>query len=257
MQDFVSLAASQARLGSIKAGKDEMTAIGPMLHHPSGNRRTSTRGNPPSLSSLVSDVVKIYKALNSQDPGPSEQIQQCDVAIIRHRSGIPIPVFQLSGTIDTICVKALPDIGSSQNEFDKNLIQRFFPSILIYPIHEPTDKLLVALDGQPIPCIEKYAKSLELTILPLRTSELDVKYADGRRGSMLGQVEVDWSFSDTPDKAAKVIFYVLRTCVHPVIFRERHIFSKDPWLNHEAALSDVATETAMIGVVGLEKIRRI
>ena len=155
MQDFVSLAASQARLGSIKAGKDEMTAIGPMLHHPSGNRRTSTRGNPPSLSSLVSDVVKIYKALNSQDPGPSEQIQQCDVAIIRHRSGIPTPVFQLSGTIDTICVKALPDIGSSQNEFDKNLIQRFFPSILIYPIHEPTDKLLVARDGQPIPCIEK------------------------------------------------------------------------------------------------------
>ena len=362
MQDFFSLAASQARVGSIKAGKDEMTAIGPILQLPPSNRKASTRGHSPSLSSIVSDVIRLQSALNSQDSRPSERTQQLDVPLASQRNPITTPVFQLPGTIESICVKALPDTGSSQNVIDKNMVQSLFPSIPIHPVHEPIDKLLVAPDGQPIPCIGKihlswmfkdenekhrrwfyvvencskgviigngflrqtetmskhrrrleltkpsdpnsppghllsegvhearrdeclrqlvlgrinsadtyasldtgceanlmsidFAKSLELPILPLHTSEQHVKYADGRRSSMLGQVEVDWSFFDTPDKAAKVIFYVLRTCIHPVIFGERFIFSEDPWFNHEAALSDGASETAMIGVVGLEKIRR-
>lgn len=362
MQDFFSLAASQARIGSIKAGKDEMNAIGPILQPPPRNRRASTRGHSRSLSSVVSNVIRLQNALKSQDPRPSEQTPQLDVPIACQRSPMPTPVFQLPGTIESICVKALPDTGSSQNVIDKNLVQSLFPSIPIHPVYEPTDKLLVAPDGQPIPCIGKihlswmfkdenekhrrwfyvvencskgviigngflrqtetmskhrrrleltkpsdpnssprhllsegvhearrdeclrqlvlghvnsvdtyasldtgceanlmsidFAKRLELTILPLPTSEQHVKYADGRRSSMLGRVEVDWSFFDTPDKAAKVVFYVLRTCIHPVIFGERFIFSEDPWFNHEAALSDVASETAMIGVVGLEKYRR-
>lgn len=362
MQDFLSLAASQARVGSINAGKNKMIAIGPILQPPPRSRRTSTDFHSPSLSSVVSDMVKFNNARSSRDPRPSEKTQQLDVPIASQRSPILAPVFQLPGTIETICVKALPDTGSSQNVIDKNLVQSLFPAIEIHPVHESTDKLLVAPDGQPIPCIGKahlswmfkdenekhcrwfyvvencskgviigngflrqtetmskhrhrlelrkpsdpnsppghllsegvnearqdeclrqlvlgrinstdtfasldtaceanlmsidYAESLELTILPLPTSEQHVKYADGRRGSMLGQVEVDWSFIDTPDKAAKVIFYVLRTCIHPVIFGERFIFYEDPWSNHAAALSDFASETAMIGVVGLEKIRR-
>lgn len=362
MQDFLSLAASQARVGSINAGKNKMIAIGPILPPPPRSRRTSTDFHSPSLSSVVSDMVKFNNARSSRDPRPSEETQQLDVPNASQRSPILAPVFQLPGTIETICVKALPDTGSSQNVIDKNLVQSLFPAIEIHPVHESTDKLLVAPDGQPIPCIGKahlswmfkdenekhcrwfyvvencskgviigngflrqtetmskhrhrlelrkpsdpnsppghllsegvnearqdeclrqlvlgrinstdtfasldtaceanlmsidYAESLELTILPLPTSEQHVKYADGRRGSMLGQVEVDWSFIDTPDKAAKVIFYVLRTCIHPVIFGERFIFYEDPWSNHAAALSDFASETAMIGVVGLEKIRR-
>ena len=362
MQDFFSQAASQARVGSIKAGKNAMTAIGPMLQNPPRSRTTSTRGHLPSLISVVSDVVELNKALNSQVPRPSKHSQQLDVQVTSQRSPIPTPVFQLPGTVETICVKALPDTGSSQNVIDKNLVQSLFPSIQVQPVHEPTDKLLVAPDGQPIPCIGKvslswmfkdenekhirwfyvvencskgviigngflrqtetmskhrhrleltepsdpnsppghllsegvnearqdeclrqlvlgrinstdtvasldtgceanlmsidYARRLKLNILPLPTREQHVRYADGRRGSMLGQVEIDWSFSDTPDKAAKVIFYVLHTCVHPVIFGERFIFSEDPWVYHKAALSDVASETAMIGVVGLEKVRR-
>lgn len=364
MQDFFSLAASQARVGSIKAGKDAMTAIGPMLQHPPRCRRISTRGPSPSLSSVVLDVVELQNALNSQDSRPFEFNQQPNVSIASKRSPIPTPVFQLPGTIETICVKALPDTGSSQNVIDKNLVQSLFPFIPIHTVHEPTDKLLVAPDGKPIPCIGKvnlswmfkgedkkyrrwfyvvencsksviigngflrqtetmskhrrrleltepssdaksplghllsegvneaqqdgylrqlvlgrinstdtlasldtgceanlmsidYAKRLKLTILPLPTSEQQVKFADGRRGSMVGQVEVDWSFVDTPEKAAKVIFYVLRTCIHPVIFGERFIFSEDPWFNHAAALSDDASDTAILGVVGLEKMRRL
>ena len=362
MQDFFSLAASQARAGSIRAGKDEMTALGPVLQLPPRGRRTSTKGRSPSLWSVVMDVVQRRNALNFQNTQPSDPTQQSDIPVVSQRRPIPTPVFQLPGTIESVCVKALPDTGSSQNVIDKNLIQSLFPSIQIHPVHESTDKLLVAPDGQPISCIGKvllswifkdedekhhrwfyvvencskgviigngflrqtetmskhrhrleltkpsdpnlppghllsegvnearqdeclrqlvlgsinsadtlasldtgceanlmsidYAQSRGLVILPLPTSEQHVKYADGRRGSMLGQVEIDWSFFDTPNKAAKVTFYVLRTCIHPVIFGERFIFSEDPWYNHEGALVESVSETAMIGVVGLEKIRR-
>ena len=363
MQDFFSLAASQARGSSTKFGKDEMTAVGPPLQYPSRHRRTSTRRYPPSLSSIVLDAVKHHNALNPQDARPSELVQPFGLPIGSQRRHISTPIFQLPGTIGSLCVKALPDTGSSQNVIDKNLVESLLPSIPVHPVDESTDKLLVAPDREPISCIGKvllswtfkdenekhprwfyivencsrsviigngflrhtktmskhrhrlevtkpsdpnsapnhllskgvhearqdeslrqlvlgrinstdtsasldtgceanlmsieYAKSLKLTILPLPTSEQHLKYADGRRGSILGQVEVDWSFSDTPDQAAKVSFYVLKTCVYPVIFGERFIFSEDPWFNHEAALSDVASETAMIGVVGLEKIRRL
>ena len=363
IQDFLSLAASQARVSSIKAGKEEMTAIGPILQLPPRSRRTSTRGHSPSFSSVVTDAVKMNKALGSQDPPSSAQTHQLEVPIAGPRSVMPAPVFQLPGTIENICVKALPDTGSSQNVIAKNLVQSLFPSSPMEAVDESTDKLLVAPDGQLIPCIGKialswmfknesekhhryfyvvencskgviigngflretetmskhrhrlevtkppdpnsppphllsegvnearldeclrqlvlgrinstdtfasldtgceanlmsidYANSLGLIILPLPTSEQHVKYADGRRDSLLGLVEADWSFIDTLNKATKVSFYVLQKCVHPVIFGQRFIFSEDPWYNHEAALSDSASETAIIGVVGLEKVRRL
>ena len=334
MQDFFSLAASQAR-GSFKT---------------------------PRFRSVVSDAVQHHNALNPRDARPSELVQPFALPIASQRRHISTPIFQLPGTIGSLCVKALPDTGSSQNVIDKNLVESLFPSAPVHPVDESTDKLLVAPDREPITCIGKvflswtfkgenekhnrwfyivencskkviigngflrqtetmskhrrrlevtkpsdpnsapnhllskgvhearqdeclrqlvfgrinsiattasldtgceanlmsveYARSLELTILPLFTSEQHVKYADGRRGTILGQVDVNWSFRDTPEKATKVSFYVLQTCVYRVIFGERFIFSEDPWFNHEAALSDVASDTAIIGVVGLEKIRR-
>ena len=362
MQDFLSLAASQARVGSTKGGQDDVAPIGPRLETPSRSRRASTRGHSPSLSLVVSEVVNINKALNAQGPWPSQQAQQLLAPIASQRNLIPTPVFQLPGTIETICVKALPDTGSSQNVIDKNLVQSLFPSIPVYPVDESTDNLLVAPDRQPIPCIGKiplswmfkgesqkhrrwfyvvencskgviigngflrqtetmskhrhrleltkpsesfttpdhllsegvnearqdeclrqlvlgrindteavasldtgceanlmsfdYAESLNATIMALPTSEQHVKYADGRRDNILGQVEVDWRFSDASDKVVKVIFYVLRTCIHPVIFGQYFIFSEDPWFNHECALIDCESEPALLGVVGLEKVRR-
>ncbi|KAM0803052.1 hypothetical protein BDR22DRAFT_819267 [Usnea florida] len=363
MQDFFSLAASQARGSSIKTAQDEMTVVGPPLQHPPRHRRTSTRRYQPSLSSVVLEAVKHHNALNPRGARPSELAQALALPTDSQRRQISTPVFQLPGTIGSICVKAVPDTGSSQDVIDKNLVESLFPSIPVYPVDESTDKLLVAPDREPIKCIGKvflswtfkdenekhhrwfyivencsksviigngflrqtetmskhrrrlevtkpsdpdsppnyplskgvhearqdeclrqlvrgridstdtlasldtgceanlmsieYAKSLKIDILPLPSSEQHVKYVDGRRGSILGQVEVDWSFVDTPDKATKVSFYVLQTCVYPVIFGERFIFSEDPWFNHEAALSDVASQTAMIGVFGLEKIRRL
>lgn len=361
MQDFFSLAASQARGISIKFGKDEMTAVGPPLEHPPRHRRTSTRRYPPSLRSVVLDAVKHHNDPRPPGARPSELVQPFALPIDSQRRQISTPIFQLPGTIGSICVKAVPDTGSSQDVIDKNLVESLFPSTPVHPVDESTDKLLVAPDREPITCIGKvflswtfkdenekhhrwfyivencsksviigngflrqtetmskhrrrlevtkpsdsnsppnyplskgvhearqdeclrqlvlgridstdtfasldtgceanlmsieYAKNLKLDILPLPSTEQHVKYVDGRRGSILGQVDVDWSFFDTPDKATKVSFYVLETCVYPVIFGERFIFSEDPWCNHGAALSDVASEIAMIGVVGLEKKR--
>ena len=332
MQDFLSLAASQA----------------------------PTRGHSPSLSLVVSDVVNLQKALNAQDSWPSEQAQQLRAPSASQRNLIPTPVFQLPGTIESICVKALPDTGSSQDVIDKNLVQSLFPSIPVRPVD---DNLLVAPDRQPIPCMgrirlswmfkgetekhcrwfyvvencskgviigngflrqtetmskhrhrlevtkpsesfitpdhllsegvnearqveclrqlvlgrindakavasldtgceanlmsSEYAESLNTTIMPLPTSEQHVKYADGRRDNILGQVEVDWSFSDTSDKVVKVTFNVLRTCIHPVIFGQHFILIEDPWIYHESALVDYESEPAVVGVVGLEKVRRL
>ena len=362
MQDFLSLAASQARVGSTRGAQDEVIPIGPMLQTPPRSRRASTRGHSPSLSLVVSDAVNLHKALSAQNSWPSQQAQQFLAPTASQRNLIPTPVFQLPGTIETIFVKALPDTGSSQNVIDKNLVQSLFPSIPVHPVDESTDNLLVAPDRQPIPCIGKiplswmfkgesqkhrrwfyvvencskgviigngflrqtetmskhrhrleltkpsesfttpdhllsegvnearqdeclrqlvhgrindteavasldtgceanlmssdYAESLETTIIPLPTSEQHVKYADGRRDDILGQVEVNWRFSDTSDKAVKVIFYVLKTCIHPVIFGQHFIFSEDPWFNHEFALIDCESEPAVVGVVGLEKVRR-
>ena len=362
MQDFLSLAASQARVGSTRGDQDDVAPIGPMLQTPPRSRRASTRGHSPSLSLVVSDVVNLHKALNAQGPWPSQQAQQLLAPTASQRNLIPTPVFQLPGTIESICVKALPDTGSSQNVIDKNLVQSLFPCIPVHPVDESTDNLLVAPDRQPIPCIGKillswmfkgesqkhrrwfyvvencskgviigngflrqtetmskhrhrleltrpsesyttlnhlrsegvnearqdeclrqlvfgrindteavasldtgceanlmsfdYAESLQTTIMPLPSTEQHVKYADGRQDNILGQVEVDWRFSDTSDKAVKVIFYVLGTCIHPVIFGQHFIFSEDPWIYHEAALIDCESEPAVIGVVGLEKVRR-
>ena len=362
MQDFLSLAASQARVGSFKDAQEEMFPVGPMLQTPPRSRRASARGHSPSLSLVVSDVVNLHKTLNGQNSQSSQQAQQPAAPTASQRNLLPTPVFQLPGTIETICVKALPDTGSSQNVIDKNLVQSLFPSIPVRPVDESTDNLLVAPDRQPIPCIGKiplswmfkgesqkhrrwfyvvencskgviigngflrqtetmskhrhrlevtkpsesfttpdhllsegvnearldeclrqlvlgrindteavasldtgceanlmsfdYAESLQTTIMPLPTSEQHVKYADGRRDNILGQVEVNWSFSDTSDKVVKVIFYVLRTCIHPVIFGQHFIFSEDPWFNHEFALIDCESEPAVVGVVGLEKVRR-
>ena len=362
MQDFLSLAASQARVGSTKGGLDDVIPIGPMLQTPPRSRRASTRGHSPSLSSVVSDVVTKHKALNAQDSWPSEQAQQLRAPPASQRNLTPTPVFQLPGTIESIPVKALPDTGSSQNVIGKNLVQSFFPFIPVCPVDESTDNLLVAPDRQPIPCTEKirlswmfqgesekycrwfyvvencskgviigngflrqtetmskhrhrlevtrpsesfttpdhllsegvnearldeclrqlvrgcindkeavasldtgceanlmsfdYAKDLHTTIIPLPSTEQHVKYADGRRDNILGQVKIDWSFSDTSDKAVKVDFYVLKTCIHPIIFGQHFIFSEDPWFNHESALIDCESQPAVVGVVGLEKFRR-
>ena len=363
MQDFLSLAASQACVGSTEGSQDEVVPIGPMLQTPPRSRKALTRGHSPSLSLVVSDVVNLHNALDAQGPQPSQQAQRLLAPTASRRNLIPTPVFQLPGTIESICVKALPDTGSSQNVIDKNLVQSLFPCIPVHPVDESTDNLLVAPDRQPIPCIGKiplswmfkgesqrhrrwfyivencskgviigngflretetmskhrhrleltvpsescptpdhllsegvnearqdeclrqlvlgrindtqavasldtgceanlmsfdYAESLQTTILPLPTSEQHVKYADGRRDNILGQVQVNWRFADTSDKAVQVIFYVLRTCIHPVIFGQHFIFAEDPWFNHEFALIDCeASEPAVIGVVGLEKVRR-
>jgi len=270
----------------------------------------------------------------------------------------PDPIFQLPGEIQNICVKALPDTGSSQNVIDKSLVQQLSPPIPIIAVDDLADKPLVAPDGKPIPsagkvrlpwmfkkedevyerwfyvvencskgviignaflretetmnkhrdrlmitrpsdpnslpgnlaseaqqqdCLRQlvlgrindmdtfasidtgceanlmsadYADALALEVQPLPSEKKEVEFANGRRSTVLGQVDVNWSFFDTPDEATPVTCYVLRTCIHPVIFGERFVYSEDPWINHETSLSQVPSNREEMGVVGLEKARR-
>lgn len=368
LQDFHSLASSQARGGTVAGSKEHSKALGSILLEASPRaRRALHKARSPSFSSIVT------KAMDNQGHGtqvhgnqplqPFDTSDQLQEQFAGRSNLMSTPIFQLPGQIENFCIKALPDTGSSQNVIDEALVQTLFPSIPVHPVHESTDKPLIAPDGQPIPCIGKvrlswifkdederhkrwfyivencskgviigngflrqtetmgkhrhrleltkpsdpnsppshlgnegvckeaqqdqnlrqlvlgrinstdtfasldtgceanlmsvdYANTLGLVILPLPTLKQRVKYADGRRGPMLGHVEVDWSFFDTPDKPTKVTFYVLHSCIHPVIFGERFIFSEDPWFNHEGSLSNVHASTAEIGVVGLEKMRR-
>ena len=102
----------------------------------------------------------------------------------------------------------------------------------------------------------EYAENLELEIYPLPTGQEQLKFANGRRASMLGQVNVKWSFCDTPTEEVNVTLYVLRTCIHPVIFGDRFVYFQDPWAKHVSSLRQESLETANIGVVGLENKHR-
>ncbi|KAL6715893.1 hypothetical protein ACLMJK_006854 [Lecanora helva] len=97
------------------------------------------------------------------------------------------------------------------------------------------------------------AKSLDLNIVPLSTGNNEVKFANGRRRTTMGQVEVEWSFDDDPTVASKIKCYVLPTCIHPIIFGDRFIWAEEPWAKHQPSLSVVKSSDAETGVVGLEK----
>lgn len=96
-----------------------------------------------------------------------------------------------------------------------------------------------------------YANRLDLSLLTTSVGSQLVKFADGRKRPTLGQVEIDWSFADTPEKVVAVRCHVLPTCIHPVIFGDRFVLSEKPWEKHDSSLHQIPSSTADIGPVGL------
>ena len=93
---------------------------------------------------------------------------------------------------------------------------------------------------------------LEPTLLP--TDKQVVTFANGRTGSILGLVEVHWSFADAPDVSTKVKCYVLPKCIHSIIFGARFAVVEKPWEKHAQALGLQALDDAGdAGVVDLKK----
>jgi hypothetical protein len=323
----------------------------------SPGKARSLRSHSPSLRSEVTNMIDHQNALGIHQLQPFDSNFHLNTSISKAGSS-PDPIFQLPGEIQNICVKALPDTGSSQNVIDKSLVQQLSPPIPIIAVDDLADKPLVAPDGKPIPsagkvrlpwmfkkedevyerwfyvvencskgviignaflretetmnkhrdrlmitrpsdpnslpgnlaseaqqqdCLRQlvlgrindmdtfasidtgceanlmsadYADALALEVQPLPSEKKEVEFANGRRSTVLGQVDVNWSFFDTPDEATPVTCYVLRTCIHPVIFGERFVYSEDPWINHETSLSQVPSNREEMGVVGLEKARR-
>ena len=352
---FVSTSQSESR--DIETG--QKGSIDPQIQLSPRKPRLS-KSQTRSLRSVVTEVID-RKNIGSHQPHPFDSSEHRHVITFEGKEGVSDtvspPVFQLPGTIQNMCVKALPDTGSSQNIIDKSLVQGLSPLVDIGSL-DAVEKHLEAPDQEPIPCIGKVrlpwrfdneekqyaewfhvvkdcskgvilgngflqhtetmnknrhrleitkpsdpnpllgnlfnetqqddclrqltrgsingmeifasldtgsqanlisadcAEDLGLDIRPLPTGQEQIKFANGRRVSLLGQVDVKWSFCDTPTEDVNVTLYVLRKCIHPVIFGDRFVYFQDPWAKHFSSLSQVPLETDNIGVVGLESKRR-
>lgn len=98
------------------------------------------------------------------------------------------------------------------------------------------------------------ARSLDLQPTLLPTEKRVVTFANGRTGSTLGLVEVQWSFADTPDIQTKVKCYVLPKCIHSIIFGARFAVLEKPWEKHKQALKmETLYDAGDAGVVDLKK----
>ena len=357
-QNMLLLVASQVRSDHHEVELGHTNVSSPLLQLAPAVTQ-GTRSRSQSISEVVLDIVHRQQT----DALGIKHVQRFDTKPQLHKSPShwhdpPLaPIYQLPGTIRNVCVKALPDTGSSQNIIDMSLVQHLRPLVPIQPVDMTTDKPLVAPDGKPIPCVGKVllpwvfkneketykrwfyvvrncshgviigncflqetetmskhekrliinkpldpgsgsfvseakqdgytrqivfgtvegvetaasldtgceanlmsahcADSLVLEIVPPPMGEQHIKFADGRMGPTLGQVEVSWSFRDTPNVTTKVRCHVLTTCIHPLIFGDRFVFSEKPWAKHPSSLDQMNTITAYTGVVGLEKIHSL
>ena len=101
---------------------------------------------------------------------------------------------------------------------------------------------------------EDCARTLDLKPTLLPTDKQIVTFANGRKGSILGLVEVHWSFADTPDIQTKVKCYVLPKCIHSIIFGARFAVLEKPWEKHMQALKmETLDDAGDAGVVDLRK----
>ena len=98
-----------------------------------------------------------------------------------------------------------------------------------------------------------FARSLGLDITHPLMGEKYVKFANGRKGSTIGQVEVKWSFSDALDKDIKVRCHILANCTHQVIFGDRFVLSENPWTKHKSSLMQIPSNTNHAGPVGMKR----
>lgn len=352
---LVSSTSSESR--DIETG--EKVSIDPQIQL-SPRKPRQSKGQTRDLRSVVVELID-GKNIGNHQPHPFDSTEYRHVKTFDEKEGVSDtlspPVFQLPGTIQNMCVKALPDTGSSQNIIDMSLVQGLFPRVDIGSL-DAVDRHLEAPDQEPIPCIGKVrlpwrfnneetqyvewfhvvkdcskgvilgngflqhtetmnknrhrleitkpsdpnpllgnlanetqqddrlrqltrghingkeifasldtgsqanlisadcAEDLGLAIRPLPTGQEQLKFANGRRVPLLGQVDIQWSFYDTPTEDVNVTLYVLRNCIYPVIFGDRFVYFQDPWAKHSSSLSQVPLETANIGVVGLASRRR-
>ena len=357
LQDVFLFVSSTSQTESSDIETAQTGSFGPQIQLSPRKPRPS-KGHDRSFSSVVAEVIDHNR---SHQPHPFDSTEHHHVKIFDAKEGVSDtvcpPVFQLPGIIQNLCVKALPDTGSSQNVIDKSLVQGLSPLVKIESL-DAADKPLEAPDREPLPCIGKvrlpwvfnneerqyqewfyvvenclkgviigngflqhtetmnknrhrleitkpsdpnsilgnlvnetqqddrlrqlicgsingketlasldtgsqanlmsaqHAENLGLEICPLPTGQEQLKFANGRRASMLGLVNVKWSFHDTPTEEINVTFYVLRTCIHPVIFGDRFVYFQDPWAKHVSSLRQEPLDADNIGVVGWETKHR-
>lgn len=103
----------------------------------------------------------------------------------------------------------------------------------------------------------EYVKGLGFDPMSLPGGKQKIKFTNGRKGSTLGQVEVNWSFNDDSPDVVKIKCYVLPRCIHSVIFGVQFAVSEKPWEKHRSTLSwKELPDAGDAGVVGLSETRR-
>lgn len=83
-----------------------------------------------------------------------------------------------------------------------------------------------------------YSEKRGLKPVSLPGGNPEIQFTNGRKGSTLGQVEIDWRFhDDPPDVVVKIKCYVLPRCIHSVIFGVQFAVSEKPWEKHRSTLT--------------------
>lgn len=154
LQDVFLFVSSTSQTESPDIETGQKGPFGPQIQLSPGKPRPS-KGHNRSLSSVVAEMIDLNNNIGSHQPHPFEHHhgKTFDGKEAVSDTVCP-PVFQLPGTIQNLCVKALPDTGSSQNVIDKSLVQGLSPLVKIEPL-DAADKPLEAPDREPLPCIGK------------------------------------------------------------------------------------------------------
>ena len=104
---------------------------------------------------------------------------------------------------------------------------------------------------------EECAHWLGLEVHELPDGHRTVRFADGRRVSLRGQVTIRWSFADDADQTIELTCYILEKCIHPIIFGVHFVIKEKPFDEHRTSVETVIVEgTCDAGVVGIEKHRK-
>ena len=203
LPEFLVMIASQIRSNRLEVELRYSNAVPPpvqILPFRSG----PFTDHPPLFAALVMNILP-------QQPGTRHNEQrwrplpfggQIPTSSTRRNAALMTPIFQLPGTIQNISVKALPDTGSSQNVIDLSLVDNLFPAVTIQPF-DPTDKPLVAPDGELIPCVGK-------ALLP-------------------------WMFK-LGNKVYKKWFYIVNGCSHGVIIGNGFLDETETMNKHQERL---------------------
>ena len=205
LEDLSFTVAVRAQAYHPEASCAEAPQIHPIFQFPS--KIAAAHAASSDLSPVIMEMID-STAPNSQHSATKPNFLPVQWSPARQDSMLP-PLLQLPGTINEICVKALPDTGSSSNIINKAFLDHLGASVEIIALDDTVDKPLKAPDDEVIPC--------------------------------LGKVWLDWTFKDesTPHR---LLFNIIENCSHQVIIGDGFLRESRTMEDHPRRLEYVMRE---------------